>query len=945
MRSHSPQGPVGGPNCATRRLSAGPRIWRTVLALAVAAVSAACGGSSSNTLTAPSTTTRCAVNLQAVTSSLPSEGGAGAVTVSVNRECSWEAAADVGWITLTPPRAGQGSATLGFTVSSNPQPSTRRGGLIVNDSRVEITQAGAVCTVTIDSAFGTIGPDGGPLRVVVAGASGCPWTAVSQAGWIRVLSGASGDGAGAVTLEIDANPGEPRTGTVAIAGQVYTVAQGSAPAPTPPTPPAPGCSYSVGPATVTVAASGGTVPVNVVAPAGCTWTATSTAGWLTVGPGAGQGAASVTVSAAPNTANAVRTASVVVAGRPVLVVQDAAPPPTPPVVNCSYTVGPATQTLPASGGSTVVNVMSPSSCAWTSTSSVEWLIVLSGGSGSGSGNVMLSAAPNPSSTARTGSVIAAGQTVQIVQEGTVSNPNPSCTHEVSPLTVSVGAAATTTALSVTSSAASCAWTAVSGAPWITVNAPGGNGNGQVAIAVAANEGTTPRSGTVTVAGKTVQVTQAGTTAEPTPTCSFTVVPTTQTLGAAAGSGEVVVTGSAPTCGWTATSGAPWITVVSGAAGTGSGVVAYQVTANEATSPRTGTLTVAGQVVTLTQLAATPPACAYQLQPSSIAISAEGGPATTHLQTAAECTWSAASQVNWITVASAPSGTGSTDVQMTVAANPDTAARTGTVVIGGQSFQVNQAGAPAPPPCTFSVAPTSQAVSADGGPGQVSVTASATTCTWTATSGVPWITVTGGAAGTGNGTVAYQVAANDTTTARTGTLSVAGQVVTVTQPGKEPAPCTYQLTPTSVSVPAAGGDATTLLETAAHCTWTAASQAAWISVVSGTSGTGSATVRVLAPANPTTTARTGTVSIGGQTLQVTQPGEAATVVTFSGTVASSSGTCPNRTFKIMGQEIVTDSGTTYQGGSCNALMNGVKVAGEGVLQQNGTVRATVVQVQP
>lgn len=912
--------------------------------MAVATTVAACGGSSSNTLTAPSATTRCTVSLQAVTSSIPSDGGAGAVSISVNRECPWEATADVDWVTLTPPRAGQGNATLGFTVSGNPQPSVRRGSLIVNESRVEITQAGVACRLTLDSAFGTVGPEGGPLRVTVAGVSGCPWTAASQAGWIRVVSGATGDGAGAVTFEIDANPGEPRTGIVAIAGQVYTVAQGSSPAPTPPTPPVPGCSYTVGPATLTLPAGGGTTAVSVVAPAGCAWTTTSTAGWLTVAPGGGQGPASVTVSAAANPASTVRTGSVVVAGRPVLVVQDATPPPTPPVVSCSYTVGPATQTLPAAGGTTVVNVTAPSGCAWTTTSTVEWLVVLSGASGEGSGNVLFSAAPNPSSTARTGSVTAAGKTVQIVQEGTVSNPNPSCTHEVSPLTVSVGAAATTTAVSVTSSAASCAWTAVSGAPWITVSAPGGSGNGQVALNIAANDGTSTRTGTVTVAGKTVQVTQAGTVA-PTPTCTFTVVPTSQTIGATAGSGEVAVTASAPTCGWTATSGAPWITVVGGAAGTGSGVVAYQVAANEATSPRTGTLTVAGQVVTVTQLGAAPPACTYQLVPPSLAVGAEGGPATTRVETAAACTWAAASQVSWITVVSAPSGTGSADIQLTVAANTELASRIGTVVIGGQPLQVSQAGAPAPPPCTLSVAPTNQEVGAAGGPGQVTVTASATTCSWTATSGVPWITVTGGAAGTGSGTVAFQVAANDTTTARTGTLTVAGQVVTVTQPGKEPAPCTYQLTPSSVSVPASGGEAVSLLETAAHCAWTAASQADWISVVSGTSGTGSVTVRVLASANPSTTPRTGTVSIGGQTLQVTQPGMAGTVVAFSGSIASSTGTCPNLVFKIMGQEIVTDGSTKFEGGPCSALTNGVKVAGEGLLQQNGTLRASRVQVQP
>jgi hypothetical protein len=53
------------------------------------------------------------------------------------------------------------------------------------------------------------------------------------------------------------------------------------------------------------------------------------------------------------------------------------------------------------------------------------------------------------------------------------------------------------------------------------------------------------------------------------------------------------------------------------------------------------------------------------------------------------------------------------------------------------------------------------------------------CAWTATSGVPWITVTDVATTPGGGTVTFTVAAN-TGGARQGTLTVAGQAVAVTQ---------------------------------------------------------------------------------------------------------------------------------------------------------------------
>jgi ABC-type molybdate transport system ATPase subunit len=50
------------------------------------------------------------------------------------------------------------------------------------------------------------------------------------------------------------------------------------------------------------------------------------------------------------------------------------------------------------------------------------------------------------------------------------------------------------------------------------------------------------------------------------------------------------------------------------------------------------------------------------------------------------------------------------------------------------------------------------------------------CAWTAVSNVSWITILSGASGSGNGTVSYSVAS--TTRARSGTMTIAGQTLTV-----------------------------------------------------------------------------------------------------------------------------------------------------------------------
>jgi Putative binding domain, N-terminal len=122
------------------------------------------------------------------------------------------------------------------------------------------------------------------------------------------------------------------------------------------------------------------------------------------------------------------------------------------------------------------------------------------------------------------------------------------------------------------------------------------GNGTVAIGIGANPDQTPRSGTLTVAGQTVTVNQD---AAP-PPCTFSLSDTTFSVTAAAADETIHVNASASSCAWTASSDVPWMAVTSGASGTGNGPVSFHIDANPDPSPRTGTLTIAGQTLTVTQ---------------------------------------------------------------------------------------------------------------------------------------------------------------------------------------------------------------------------------------------------------------------------------------------------------------------------------------------------------
>ena len=83
------------------------------------------------------------------------------------------------------------------------------------------------------------------------------------------------------------------------------------------------------------------------------------------------------------------------------------------------------------------------------------------------------------------------------------------------------------------------------------------------------------------------------------TCNFSLSGPGQSFSAAGGNGNVTVNTSNG-CAWTATSNETFLTVVSGASGTGTGAVVFQVAANLTGQARTASLTIGGQTFTVTQ---------------------------------------------------------------------------------------------------------------------------------------------------------------------------------------------------------------------------------------------------------------------------------------------------------------------------------------------------------
>jgi photosystem II stability/assembly factor-like uncharacterized protein len=92
-------------------------------------------------------------------------------------------------------------------------------------------------------------------------------------------------------------------------------------------------------------------------------------------------------------------------------------------------------------------------------------------------------------------------------------------------------------------------------------------------------------------------------------------------------------------------------------------------------------------------------------------------------------------------------------------------------------------------------------------------------------------------------------------------------------GTAPAPCDYTIAPSAKSFAAAADTGTVTVTAAAGCAWTAASNATWLTITAGSSGSGNGTMTYGVAANPASS-RSGTLTIAGQTFTVTQSAPSA-----------------------------------------------------------------------
>ena len=150
-----------------------------------------------------------------------------------------------------------------------------------------------------------------------------------------------------------------------------------------------------------------------------------------------------------------------------------------------------------------------------------------------------------------------------------------------------------------------------------------------------------------------------------------------------------------------------------------------------------------------------------------------------------------------------------------------------IVIGSLSAVIGACGGKSPteptPSCVATISPATRAFDGPGGSGTVTVSVAAG-CGWSATTSGDWIAVTAGGTGNGGGAVSYTVTANPNPQLRTGTLTLAGQVHTISQQGRAATVCTYALTPTSATYNKDAAEGSFAVSAPGDCSWAATSGA-------------------------------------------------------------------------------------------------------------------------
>ena len=212
------------------------------------------------------------------------------------------------------------------------------------------------CLYALSPTSATVPASGGNFSFTVVTPSGCQWGAsIFDNAFITVTSG-SGTGPGTVSYFVQANGNEtPRTGTIVVANQRFTVNQA-----------ANVCTYSITPANVSLPAAQSSGSFTVNAPAGCYWRTSSNDSFISYNNGGGAyGTGTVNYTVGTNNGGE-RTGTITAGGQTFTIAQAG--------LNCTFSITPTSLTVNHLEHTGTVSIVTQPGCAW-SVGRTEWILI------------------------------------------------------------------------------------------------------------------------------------------------------------------------------------------------------------------------------------------------------------------------------------------------------------------------------------------------------------------------------------------------------------------------------------------------------------------------------------------------------------------------------------------------------------------------------------------
>lgn len=226
-------------------------------------------------------------------------------------------------------------------------------------------------------------------------------------------------------------------------------------------------------------------------------------------------------------------------------------------------------------------------------------------------------------------------------------------------------------------------------------------------------------------------------------------------------------------------------------------------------------------------------------------------------------WTATVSDSWIHLENTEYRDAGYPVPYSVDANSGVESRTGCIYVSGNTHTITQEGIGA------RLSEESAEFARAGGTGSVTVYAPSGN-SWHARSNVDWISVDS-SVGSGTSSISFRVAAYNEISTRSGTLTIAGCVFIVRQVGRLMA-----LTTDSVSTDYFAETIKLRVNALADTEWAVVPNVDWIEVVNAGQGVGGDAIAVHVVENASYQRRVGTVSVGSETLTVTQFGRTSLV---------------------------------------------------------------------